>query len=729
MHQRINVWFTVVCLAFFGLGETIVLAQTGGSDVGTAACGTAAAPASVLEYIEGLRRDGLLDAEVRTENALPVIYLPMQIHLLADNNGAGRYPLSTFTTVLCELNQKFRTTGIQFYWKGQPNYINNSAWYNLPNFSVVDQINTQYNVAGSINVYFLSLSAMSLCGFAYYPGTGSPAQTNRQGAIYMALGCSNPGNSTFAHEMGHFLSLPHPFDQTSGNPQATWAERVTRNPNEIAPRLPSNCATAGDRFCDTPADFRDARWNCPSGGGSALDINGDLFQPLGRLFMSYANDACQDSFTVEQKAAMRSTVTATGPRSYLLTPPMPTYDTVVGTPVMHEPLNQTYGLPVNYLRFRWGSVPGATQYVLRIRWFTTPAQEFLVSDTQFLYTGGGQLLSNKVYRWSVQALNPRSVCAPFSTEWFFGTASSAVHLGSAVKCPGDTVQLEVLHSDLTGVQSGRLKLDLPLGMMRYSSFQAVNAQAMGLQVTAYPSSASSALYTDSLVIAWNNPSAVNWTGGPLLRLRLVLPVGVNWPSGGLQPAWDTLTGNCRISGSWGQRLPVIYFSGQITAGTCNALDGRLVYDNNAQTPMAGTTVRVRDPLLVLVGNSVCDANGAFGWNSLPATTVTPEWTYVVNWGGVNATDALLVSRTFANLMSLTGLRAVAADVNANGVVNNTDALLISRRVSGLGGAFAGGDWVQDQPGPWLANIPGVPGLVRTLCKGDVNGSYTPVPGP
>ncbi|MFM8788143.1 MAG: hypothetical protein ACKOFE_10885, partial [Bacteroidota bacterium] len=67
-----------------------------------------------------------------------------------------------------------------------------------------------------------------------------------------------------------------------------------------------------------------------------------------------------------------------------------------------------------------------------------------------------------------------------------------------------------------------------------------------------PSSATGALYTDSLVIAWNNPSAVNWTGGPLLILRLVLPAGVNWPSGGLQPAWDTLTGNCRISGSGGQ---------------------------------------------------------------------------------------------------------------------------------------------------------------------------------
>ncbi|NDC73237.1 MAG: hypothetical protein EBZ62_07280, partial [Sphingobacteriia bacterium] len=89
MHQRVKAWFTVVCLAYFGLGRTTVQAQQGESGVGTSACGTAAAPAAVLEYIEGLRRDGLLDAEVRTENALPVIYLPMQIHLLADNNGAG----------------------------------------------------------------------------------------------------------------------------------------------------------------------------------------------------------------------------------------------------------------------------------------------------------------------------------------------------------------------------------------------------------------------------------------------------------------------------------------------------------------------------------------------------------------------------------------------------------------------------------------------------------------
>jgi hypothetical protein len=266
-------------------------------------------------------------------------------------------------------------------------------------------------------------------------------------------------------------------------------------------------------------------------------------------------------------------------------------------------------------------------------------------------------------------------------------------------------------------------------MMRYAGFQAVNMQATGLQATAYPSPASASMYTDSLVITWNNSAAVNWTGGILCKLNLVLPAGVNWPTSGLQPAWDTLSGNCRVNGSTGQRMPLIYFSGQITSGNCNALQGRLIYDNNAQTPMAGTTVRVRDPLLNLMGTTVCDTNGVFAWNNLAAASLTPEWAYPMVWGGANATDALQVSRSFANLVALTGLRALAADVNTNGVINNTDALLISRRVAGLIATFSGGNWVQDNPGPWQANIPGVPGLVRTLCKGDVNGSYIPLTGP
>jgi hypothetical protein len=692
-------------------------------------CGTAPAPPSVFSYIENLRRDGLLEPIYGTENQVPVIYLPIQVHLLANNNGSGRYPLSTFATILCELNQKFRSTGIQFYWKGNPNLINNSAWYNLPNFGTVDQINTQYNVAGSINVYFLSLSAMSLCGFAYYPGTGSPAQTNRQGAIYMALACSNPGNSTLAHEMGHFLNLPHPFDQTSNNPQATWAERVTRNPNETAPRLPANCATAGDRFCDTPADFRDARWNCPNGGGAAVDINNDAFQPLGRLYMSYANDACQDSFTVEQKAAMRATVTPTGPRSYLLTPPMPVHDSLVGVPRLLQPLDSSYGLPINFLRFRWHAVAGATAYVLRIRWLGTTVEDFWVTDTSFVYNGTGQLLNNRVYRWSVMALNPRAVCGAFASERLLGVAAQAFHLATVEGCSGDSLSLEVLNADFTGLQSLRLKLNLPPGMLRYTGWGSGAPQALGLQVQAYPP-VSSQGFTDSLVLTWSQATAVNWTAGVLLRIGLTWPAGVNAPASGLDLVWDTVASRSRVLGSQNQPLSFLCYNGRIySGGGCYALSGRLIYDNSAGTPLGGTSLVLRDTTLQIRATGTTDSLGYFGWNNAGPWPVIPSWTYAVPWGGVNATDALGISRAFASLVTLSPLRLLAADVNGSGAVNNTDALLANRRSAGLIGSFAGGDWVTDQPGPWAVGLLGIPGTVKALCKGDVNGSYLPSVAP
>ena len=119
------------------------------------------------------------------------------------------------------------------------------------------------------------------------PNTGMPNDPLRQGAVYMGIACSGPGNTTLAHELGHFLNLPHPFDGTSGQPAAVWAERVTRNPQEPPPRYSANCTTAGDRFCDPRADYRDNRWNCPD-PSALLDINADPFNPDETLYMSYS---------------------------------------------------------------------------------------------------------------------------------------------------------------------------------------------------------------------------------------------------------------------------------------------------------------------------------------------------------------------------------------------------------------------------------------------------------
>lgn len=388
-------------------------------------CGTGPAPASALDFITHLHESGVFEG-IDVEQVQNTIFVPLQIHIIGNDNGLGYYSISNLMTNICELNQKYHPFGIQFFLRGNINYINSSQLFNLPSFQVSSAANTQYNVARRINVYFANLGGMSppLCGFANFPQTGAPSnEPLRQGAIWLSPSCSGPGNSTFAHEMGHFLNLPHPFDQTSDAPASPLSERVTRNTNETAPRLSSNCATAGDRFCDTPADFRPDRWNCPGVNNTVTDVNGDLFQPDGTLFMSYANDACQNKFSNQQVAAMRATLTitqnqtgqnVTGPRMYLLTPAIAPYDTITGSASVLEPANNSTGHPANWVFFRWNRVPGATMYAVRIR------RNISLIDEVILYNGDTTLLYTKntmnpgiQYNVSILPFNHKVTCRPY----------------------------------------------------------------------------------------------------------------------------------------------------------------------------------------------------------------------------------------------------------------------------------------------------------------------------
>jgi hypothetical protein len=230
--------------------------------------------------------------------------------------------------------------------------------------------------------------------------------------------------------MGHYLNLPHPFQNTSEAPQQH--ERKTRI-TETPPRLSANCANAGDRFCDTEADYRGDRWNCPSFNGTVRDINQDLFEPNGTFYMSYSNDNCQTNFSPEQIAAMRATLTFTpgpggstvpGPRMYLLSPPMPPYDTITGTVNVIEPANNSTGHPANWVVFRWNRVPGATMYALRIRRNFTLMEEILINsaDTVYTYTGN-KLSANVPYRISIMPLNHKVTCRPYNIEITFTTTT------------------------------------------------------------------------------------------------------------------------------------------------------------------------------------------------------------------------------------------------------------------------------------------------------------------
>jgi len=106
-------------------------------------------------------------------------------------------------------------------------------------------------------------------------------------------------------------------------------------------------------------------------------------------------------------------------------------------------------------------------------------------------------------------------------------------------------------------------------------------------------------------------------------------------------------------------------------------------------------------------------------------TYTMHITYNGTWGGVNATDALLIELHTANIQLLTGLPKAAGDVNADMAVNATDALWVKLRTVGMVNAFPAGDWVFDNG---VINITGSGILtypIMALCFGDVNTSWIP----
>jgi len=385
-----------------------------------------------LDFLANLHAQGYYEARIVNET----LFLPMKIHIFRNSQGVSSFQYSDALRNMCELNTWFKPHGLQFFVHGTVNYIDNTNYYSNfivgPNAQSGDHytINPIHNVANVINVYYVNITASGLCGFANFPGTGPPSTpTNRQGAVYLSPSCSGVGNTTFAHEMGHHLNLMHPFQWTSASPGGgPDSERVTRNPNETAPRSPANCHLAGDRFCDTPADYLDAIWSCPR-SHTQVDVNGDIFAPDPSLIMSYASDVCVDKFTAQQVAAMRATVTVvngvSGPRRYWLTTPMAPYDTITTIPVPLEPAANATAIPNNFAYFKWRSVPGATQYILRLRFNFNTLEEIVVSDTSYLYTGA-KLNGGVQYRWSVAAFNHKVSCINWTTDRNFTTVANGV---------------------------------------------------------------------------------------------------------------------------------------------------------------------------------------------------------------------------------------------------------------------------------------------------------------
>jgi len=380
-------------------------------------CGTGLPPKSTIDYIRSLDYSLGRTEDTSTYN------IPVTIHVIRSNNGAGGFGEVQAYLTICNLNTRMASTGMFFYVPGPVNYINNDDYLNATNYNpLFDMINLN-NVPRTANIYYTDLSQLSLCGFAFYPNSGIGGFQN-DGAVVMSFACSQPTGTTLTHEIGHFFNLPHTFDFTSNDPTNGFAERVTRNFSEVLPRLSANCTLEGDGFCDTPADFIGNRWSCPS-GRLQLDLNGDRFFPDSSFYMSYSSDVCMSRFSEQQITAMRNTlIDINAPRGYLRINPMPNYPVIVNPPTQLQPLAGDTVVP-NQAVFTWNRIPGATLYQIKINLFNFSVIDTFTTDT-FYVNNTRNIRPNREHSWEIRAITGAQLCTPFSARINFLSTNIAL---------------------------------------------------------------------------------------------------------------------------------------------------------------------------------------------------------------------------------------------------------------------------------------------------------------
>ncbi len=319
------------------------------------------------------------------------LYTPVHIHILGDNNGNGYYDKTSAYTLICELNQHYAIMNMVFFLDGAVTYIDSTPYYNQSNLAYGSQMMGLYNVPDVCNIYIVNYLA-GVCGYAFFPNSG-PDQG--RGGIILKKTCATPGNATLAHEMGHYFSLPHTFNNWN-NANAEFVDG-------------SNCATDGDLFCDTPADFLDYRWNCPY-TGNTLDPQGQPYTPDGSLFMSYSNEPCPYRFSpMQQSAIIYSRI---NDRPYLDNTPVPSFIPLANVNRISPANNAMNVASNNNAYFAWNAIAGALDYNLLIKKsnmpsFTNAQFDVFTSDT-FAFING--LLTDTVYDWKVVPVGVTSTC-------------------------------------------------------------------------------------------------------------------------------------------------------------------------------------------------------------------------------------------------------------------------------------------------------------------------------
>ncbi len=358
-----------------------------------------------------------------------VVYVPIKLHLVAKTDGTGRLSDKEAFRSLCLLNNDFIGANIQFYLKdGTFNYINNTTIYNNPTLPASIFLLQNERDTRAVNVFVSEVARPTDAGDnSIIAGFYSP------GNDWVVMRKDAMNKWAFPHELGHYFSLMHthlgwdsePYDpEIHGIPAP--ATSPDGNPTEKVDR--SNCETAGDRICDTPADYNGiTTFSCTYEGG-ALDPDSVLIDPDEHNYMSYFSFCDRGEYTfsgeqisIIQKDLASSSRTKLSPGS---TPAFAELSAEGGTLI--QPINSS-SVPLSEpIRLEWEPIEGAEYYTVeidRIPTYVLNPITITVSDP-FAEIDPDLLRSNTNYYWRITPYNRYFFCENASPSGSFKTLNS-----------------------------------------------------------------------------------------------------------------------------------------------------------------------------------------------------------------------------------------------------------------------------------------------------------------
>lgn len=210
--------------------------------------------------------------------------LPIKIHIIGTDEGNYFMSENAINYAIEKAQQEFIQHNIIIEVCNDFNYIKNTNLHDYHHLYDYSDLRKN-NQCSLLNIYFTTGYGKTSNGSLFAGLTTSRIYQTSSLEIIMA----SSSEKTLIHELGHFLGLPHTH---LGNSETGTDELVNG----------TNCSSAGDKFCDTPADpniFGLVSSNCDY-YNSQTDINGQIYTPDVHNHMSYSIHNCRNSFSQEQ---------------------------------------------------------------------------------------------------------------------------------------------------------------------------------------------------------------------------------------------------------------------------------------------------------------------------------------------------------------------------------------------------------------------------------------------